>query len=745
MRSVSRFFAPMLSLGLAISAPALVPPAASAPCTTAHPAPVGFTFEPWHPCPTQDLRLWVAGCRECVTLRGIERIDSATVRVTCAAPEVCPVFLTCTAESLAVNLGRFALGDHQLRVEIVATIRLASGDSCTATEQREIGFSVGPDCPPNANLPYVSSIKIGPTPPCSGCSPNAICAGVPIPVAFSGNLTGDCLHIRQVRVVDRRRTPLPGPVGVLVEVGRDSCQVRECIQYPIPWSAQIEIPGLPPGQYALPVYVQELSEHCDGSTTPRGFWSSLEPFSVTDSCAAPAESCFVASWDHAGGQGECNAFVSLDHPADVTLQVLTSIALAGLQGRLVLWPTAGLRITSLTPVGPAAGMHVAWEPTAEGAKFAMFADQGAPIPPWNPRAGAIPLPVPVLRVTASATAGTPIPSVTRVDAQELLGSDERGRGVSECQIVYGRIADPAAHICAASACDFNGDAVTDVRDLVLMAHCVLQSGYCPPDATGHLDCDRSGVVDIDDVMCCARVFLRGPAPPGAPGRPEPAIRLSFREPIASASGVDLPVRLDGADRIGATRLAIRYPSDRFQVTSVDVAGDASRWLCLHEGTGDRLVLGLIGLGPAPAPGPLDLTLRLALRPGESPGGEVRVEGAEFAGPDGAALEVAVGEPAWSFDGPPGLALSPGEPNPFSRESRVQVTLARPATVEISVHDLGGRRVASLHSGPLAAGAHPFSWNGTRADGSVAPTGVYLVRARAGNDVATRKLVLLRGN
>ena len=92
-----------------------------------------------------------------------------------------------------------------------------------------------------------------------------------------------------------------------------------------------------------------------------------------------------------------------------------------------------------------------------------------------------------------------------------------------------------------------------------------------------------------------------------------------------------------------------------------------------------------------------------------------------------------------------LALSPGEPNPFAHEARFQVGLARAAAVELTVHDLSGRLIATLHRGALEAGSHPFVWNGTRAGGGVAANGIYLVRARAGGEVATRKLVLLRGD
>src|SRR5262249_51020083 len=156
--------------------------------------------------------------------------------------------------------------------------------------------------------PYVETIKIGPTAPCEGCSPNAICADRPIPVTLSGYLTNDCLSIREVLVQDLRFGPGPGPAtapaAVILRGGRGVCRSRGCIEYPIPWSETVEIRGLPPGPYQLPVRVEQLAVACDGSTTPDGFWTSSEPFSVTDSCAAPPpESCFVSSWDHGGRQG----------------------------------------------------------------------------------------------------------------------------------------------------------------------------------------------------------------------------------------------------------------------------------------------------------------------------------------------------------------------------------------------------------------------------------------------------------
>jgi hypothetical protein len=83
----------------------------------------------------------------------------------------------------------------------------------------------------------------------------------------------------------------------------------------------------------------------------------------------------------------------------------------------------------------------------------------------------------------------------------------------------------------------------------------------------------------------------------------------------------------------------------------------------------------------------------------------------------------------------GLEVSP---NPFQREATVTLTLARPGEVSAAVYDVLGRRVASLHAGPLAAGRHPLAL-----DGAGLVPGVYVVRVVAGEVAASRAVTLLR--
>jgi hypothetical protein len=87
------------------------------------------------------------------------------------------------------------------------------------------------------------------------------------------------------------------------------------------------------------------------------------------------------------------------------------------------------------------------------------------------------------------------------------------------------------------------------------------------------------------------------------------------------------------------------------------------------------------------------------------------------------------------------SLRLASPNPFRGAAELDLVVARPGTeVEVTIHDVTGRRVVTLAEGPRAAGAHVLRWNGHDARGREAGAGVYFARMRAGDDTVTRKLV-----
>ena len=82
------------------------------------------------------------------------------------------------------------------------------------------------------------------------------------------------------------------------------------------------------------------------------------------------------------------------------------------------------------------------------------------------------------------------------------------------------------------------------------------------------------------------------------------------------------------------------------------------------------------------------------------------------------------------------------PNPGNPAFSARFFVPRAGPVCVTVCDLGGRRVAVLHDGELAAGEHEVQWDGRGAQGAAA-AGTYLMVVDVAGERLARKLVLLR--
>jgi hypothetical protein len=93
------------------------------------------------------------------------------------------------------------------------------------------------------------------------------------------------------------------------------------------------------------------------------------------------------------------------------------------------------------------------------------------------------------------------------------------------------------------------------------------------------------------------------------------------------------------------------------------------------------------------------------------------------------------------------------PNPFNpdRDEFVWLSVTLPqgaetlvqTPVELGVYDIAGRRVALIANGKFLGDAETFSWDGMTDRGKPAPTGFYFFRLIAGEEEATRKMLLIR--
>ncbi len=88
--------------------------------------------------------------------------------------------------------------------------------------------------------------------------------------------------------------------------------------------------------------------------------------------------------------------------------------------------------------------------------------------------------------------------------------------------------------------------------------------------------------------------------------------------------------------------------------------------------------------------------------------------------------------------PGAFRLEQNFPNPFNPSTSIRFTLARRSHVLLTVYSVLGRKIAELINGTQEAGLHEVTF-----DARGLASGVYFYRLQAGNDVQTRKLLLVR--
>ena len=93
--------------------------------------------------------------------------------------------------------------------------------------------------------------------------------------------------------------------------------------------------------------------------------------------------------------------------------------------------------------------------------------------------------------------------------------------------------------------------------------------------------------------------------------------------------------------------------------------------------------------------------------------------------------------------PPTAELHPNYPNPFNGETAIRFTLPFSQEIDLAIYNLNGQQVTSLITGQRRAGPHSVRWNGRDDRGHPLASGLYFTRLRTGNQVTTRKLLLLR--
>jgi hypothetical protein len=91
----------------------------------------------------------------------------------------------------------------------------------------------------------------------------------------------------------------------------------------------------------------------------------------------------------------------------------------------------------------------------------------------------------------------------------------------------------------------------------------------------------------------------------------------------------------------------------------------------------------------------------------------------------------------------GLRVGTASPNPFRPPTSISYSLARPGSVDVLIHDAGGRVIRRLTERHGTAGDFRLRWDGQDDTGRDAPSGLYFYEVRSGAETGSRKMIMLR--
>ena len=83
------------------------------------------------------------------------------------------------------------------------------------------------------------------------------------------------------------------------------------------------------------------------------------------------------------------------------------------------------------------------------------------------------------------------------------------------------------------------------------------------------------------------------------------------------------------------------------------------------------------------------------------------------------------------------------PNPFNPGTVISYQLPTLGNVEIKIYDVLGQEIATLVNEEKPAGKYQTVWNGTDNFGSKVTSGVYFYMVKAGNNIETKKMILMK--
>ena len=93
--------------------------------------------------------------------------------------------------------------------------------------------------------------------------------------------------------------------------------------------------------------------------------------------------------------------------------------------------------------------------------------------------------------------------------------------------------------------------------------------------------------------------------------------------------------------------------------------------------------------------------------------------------------------------PAEFSLVQNYPNPFNPSTVINYSLQKPATVELFIYDMLGRRVADLVNKKQTAGTYSVNWNAADDDGNPLAAGIYFYKLQTESFSQVKKMILVK--
>lgn len=83
------------------------------------------------------------------------------------------------------------------------------------------------------------------------------------------------------------------------------------------------------------------------------------------------------------------------------------------------------------------------------------------------------------------------------------------------------------------------------------------------------------------------------------------------------------------------------------------------------------------------------------------------------------------------------------PNPFNPTTTIHYYLPNSEQVVLKIFTITGQDIRTLINQPQTAGEHLVAWDGTDNNNNLVGSGVYIYQFKAGNQMKSRKMLLIR--